>query len=710
MRYAKVLPLQSYRWRDLSFFITAYLVLLVISGARSVLPNQMWIDLPLHTAQVVVGSVLIIVAPGVLLLKALGLVSERISTCALLVGALSIVCWAVVFLALYLVSTVTVIPVLTQPVLLCSLGLLLGGLEYLAKSRSKSTSININQWITFSPALGLAIVAIFVSIAGSHLRTVGYPVGSTVLLLAICIVAVVPLALILDNPAESTAIVTIYLAALALIFHMAFISDYLWGWDVNQTFYLVSHIVETGSWDPDFFHRRTPLISVIATPVMLRQILGLDLNWVFKIYVPLLYALIPIAVYSLSRLYLSPRLSILPPFVLMFYQRFFNTIQVKQHFGELFLVSLVVVLIAEDFDNSKVLLVLFGFGLVTSHYVSAFLFIGMAGLYLIATFVFDSTRLPSVTRPGVSFSFAALVGILFAYWYMTVAQGYIFRQFVEIPTAIIIERLTASAEPVQQRTGQSLITQTLQMGVLRQLYFAIFATILGLLGTGVLATARRFISRDISDRHQAHLILCIPIFGMFAASIFVYGHFGIDRAIPLVFTVAAPFVLVGAVALARGLSTVFDRQIDPGAAVAVILAAFVLFNAGGVHYALNVDDSIEPSPSPQSFALEPEKNWAVFNDQEISGALWYVNHSNEDRLTFAGNFGYISLQRYQNRYTTNTSKFYERYANVSGVDLYIRNMKSDVCGELRYEHGCLDRAQTGNKIYENGRSKAYQKK
>jgi uncharacterized membrane protein len=438
-------------------------------------------------------------------------------------------------------------------------------------------------------------------------------------------------------------------------------------------------------------------------------VLGLDLNWIFKIYVPLLYALIPVGVYSLSRLYLSPRLSTLPPFVLMFYQRFFNTIQIKQHFGALFLVSLIIVLLSDELDRPQTLLVLLCFGLVTSHYVGAFLFVGMVGLYLVAAPVLDSLSLPSVKRGSITFSFVALAGVLFAFWYMSVAQGYIFRQFVEIPATIIVERLTATAEPVQERTGQSLITQTLQMGTIRMAYFIVFSSVFGLLATGTFVSVIRYFKRELPAPNRDHLLFCVPVFGMFTASIFIYGHFGIDRAIPFMFILAAPFVLVGASALGRFVSQPFGWSVDLAPAVAVLLAAFLLFNAGGIHYALGVNGAIEPSPSPQSFALEPEKNWAVFNDQETSGALWYVNHSDETHLTFAGNFGYISLQRYQNRYTTETSKYYTRYSNLTEADLYIRNLNSDICVEMNLNDECLKNPATGHKVYENGRSKVYQK-
>lgn len=708
MEYTKLLPAQVRRREQLPPVVVAYVVFLGLATLQGLFPNDAWINFPLHAVQVTVGSVLLLVAPGYFLLRVLAHPPERVSTHALLIGALSIVCWALVFLILYAVSALTREPMLTEPVLLSALGIVLVGLRYAAIVRRGPLYGLAQARLPQSRSVTLAITALAIAISGAHLRTVGISAGSVVLLLALIVIASIPIVLWLEEPDESASVVAIYLAAVALIFHMALISDYVWGWDVNQTFFLVSHLIETGSWSPDFFHRRTPLVSALATPLVLKQTLGLNLNWVFKIYIPLLYALIPVGIYSLSRLYLEPRQAALPPFVLMFYQRFFNTIQVKQHFGELFLVALVLVLLTDDSYNPKALLIFLGFGLVTSHYVGAFLFIAMLGLYLISLVVLKPL-LPSVNQPRISISFATLIGILFAYWYMTTAQGYIFRQFVEIPAAVIIEWLTATTEPVKDRTGKALIGQTLQMGLLRQIYFAVFASILGLLGAGVLTSVVQFLRNKLKYTHSLHLILCVPPFGMFAASIVVYAHFGIDRAIPFVFIVGAPFVLVGALVVSRGGPLSLGERIDPAPAVTVLLAVFLLFNSGAVHYAFGVDDTIEPSPSPQSFALEPEKNWAVFNDQEISGALWYVNYSDKEHQTFAGNFGYISLQRYQNRYTTETWKFYTWYPNANQADLYVRNLQTDICGEISYSDACLDSPAVGSKIYANGWSRAYQK-
>jgi len=694
---------------DVAWLSFGYMLLLLIFATGEIFQLPLIIELGLQITQLLLAGGLILFSPGWLFLRLLRFTPQNKTDACLLAGATSVALWAIaVFIMNFTLFALGVRRPLTDSNLLLLLGILISFLSLLVASYGKT--LKPKPWVFSAPPRGLLLSAVALPSAmiGAQMTTVGHPLANEVLLATLILISMIPIALGFDETTDNIRALVIYVTSLALIYHMAFISDFVWGWDVNQTFYLITHLVDTGYWNPKFLHRRTPLISIIFPVLSTVEISGVGLNWGMKIFIPIIYALLPVGVYSLAKEYLPSKLSIYPAFVVMFYQRFFNTIQGKQHFGALFLIALFLVLLKYDEHKGRVpILLALGFGLITSHYVSAFLFLGSLFLYSSASWILKYVRVSPVNRhfSKTHYIFMILMSLVFITWYIYTADQYIFEQLILIPHGVIVELLSNSSAPAQKRTGTSLLKQTLQMGTLRWLYFSVYASLLGLLGLGVLRTTKDYFDASTDDCQKLHLLLATPVFALFVFSIRFYGHFGIDRAIDLILVVAAPFIVVGLLWVTQHLPS--QVQMDPSVGLSVLLAMFLLLNSGAVHFALDLEQ--EPRPVPQSFALEPEKNWAVFNSQEISSAQWYVGHSNPDKLTTAGNFGYIALQRNQNRYTHWTSKYYDRYGSVGEADLYIRNHNSPICRDMDLPSYCLQTSSTGAHIYSNGRSDVYTK-
>jgi uncharacterized membrane protein len=662
--------------------------------------------------QFIVGTLMTLVLPGAMLLRILEYETDRLELVGVLVPVLSLASTSLVLFCAHFLFRLVGLQSLFIPRTLYLLQIsYVGALIFIARFSGVTGRIYTGNFVIEyrNPALFLSVLAFSTAVAGARLTTVGSRFGSTVLLVSLFSLALVPVALAWRGTTNTVHVLTIYLSALAVIFHMSLISNYVAGWDIQKTFQLASQIQQTGAWDAANYNRRVPLFTVTAVPAAISTLTGITLDWVYKIHIPVLYSFIPVGIFALSRIKLPGRVAAVAPFALIFYQRFFNNLNAKQHLGELFIISTLLVVFYVENKWKRLLLLLLAWGLVTSHYLMTFVFIGMLCAYYIGTALLRVLRVSSLlteNRKYVSLAFMPLMLVLFVSWYAYTAQSFIFDQFVIFPYRILTG-FTERATETSNRTGQSLLVQTLQMGSVRKLYFLIHASILGLLSVGILHS----IYHTIIGKHDAdwisYLLFGIPPLALFGFSMFFTGRFGIDRAYEVMLITSAPLILIGGITLATVFRRAFGWSPDVSGAriVAVILMLFIIFNSGAAHFVMGLQTN--PNPVPQSFALDRDKGWAEWNAKEVQAAKWFVAHRSTSTPAAAGNEGMTLIYRYRNTWEYDVIGSNDAYPELPDGMLFVRNHDTDVCDSLTYPAGCLDQQMTGSRVYINGHSEIY---
>lgn len=170
-----------------------------------------------------------------------------------------------------------------------------------------------------------------------------------------------------------------YCILLALLVGATFRGDGgFWGWDINQEFSVAMRVLLAQHWIPISNSPYNAMLSISVLPVVLSFLTNFSLTIIFKLFYPLIGALIPIASYCLLRRFV--RNSVAMPVVIIETIATFSYVQqltslARQVVGLAFFTGILLVIFDPTWDRekkTKIVLVL-TCGLSFSHYTSAYL-------------------------------------------------------------------------------------------------------------------------------------------------------------------------------------------------------------------------------------------------------------------------------------------------------------------------------------------------
>ena len=170
-----------------------------------------------------------------------------------------------------------------------------------------------------------------------------------------------------------------YCTLLALLFGSTFRGDGgFWGWDINQEFAVASKVLLDHHWIPTTDSSYNAMLSISVLPVVLSFLTNFSLTTIFKLFYPLIGALIPLASYCLMRRFV--RNSIAMPVVIIETIGSISyipqmTALARQVVGLTFFVGILLVLFDPVWDRKKKtrVILLLTCGLSFSHYSSAYI-------------------------------------------------------------------------------------------------------------------------------------------------------------------------------------------------------------------------------------------------------------------------------------------------------------------------------------------------
>lgn len=170
-----------------------------------------------------------------------------------------------------------------------------------------------------------------------------------------------------------------YCTLLALLFGSTFRGDGgFWGWDINWEFPVASRILLQQHWIPLPDSPYNSMLSITVLPVVLSFLTKFSLTIIFKLFFPLVAALIPVASYSLLRRFVRNSIAMCVVIIqtigsISYIPQF--TALARQTIGIAFFVGMILVLFDPVWDHNKKtkIILILGCGLSFSHYSSAYL-------------------------------------------------------------------------------------------------------------------------------------------------------------------------------------------------------------------------------------------------------------------------------------------------------------------------------------------------
>ncbi len=591
--------------------------------------------------------------------------------------------------------------------------------------------------IPSSPAVPFLVLLPFLAIVGTYMRDDYHMV--TLLFLLLVLIAIVGLAAGFGRlvPPSCYAL-AIYTIALSLLYHTSLISEYVWGYDIHHELHLVNGVLLPGLWDMTIPYNTNGMLSVVALVPIYSLICDLDPVWVFKILYPLLFALVPLALYRAVEKQTDARIGFFSIFFFFSFFTFYTEMisLARQQVAELFLALTVLVMIDKTMDRGRqaFLMIAFAFAMIVSHYgLSYIYFFSLVPAWLLlvvperlqpwlpewlarsACLLKSDPLAPPGTDGGIPVRTLVLPYILvfaaFAYlWYSTVAEGTALATFTGIGDKIWNTLFADSFNPT---TAQGMEILTRQSATpLHSLAKVVHIATQGLIAAGLLATLARRERWRIEPEYLAVslVFLLINVAGIVVP--FFASSLNTSRLYHITLIFLAPFAIIGGIALYESV-TGRIRQIRAAPfmgtayqALSAFFVVFFLFNSGLIYQV--VDDS------PTSMALETTGDKPVFNGKEVQGARWLFSEGIDRPIYVDGTRWWLLLgfdpgrQRYippdPSRVEPNSYLYFGTY-NIVRDSIRLEVQQNEITTAAYTDAGRFVRDR--HKVYDNAGSAVY---
>lgn len=515
---------------------------------------------------------------------------------------------------------------------------------------------NQPEYITLGDAFGWPVFLFallpFLAILGAWLVN-NYRVN-TLLFIMLAVVAIVPVLVAFRRIVpERYYPFVIWTVALALLLHTSLISNHIWGWDINQEFYISNLVVQNQAWDFSIYSNINAMLSIVMLAPIYSLVCNIDIVWVFKIIYPLLFSLTAPGIYMIAHRQSYDRIAFYGTFFFVsFFVFFTEMLQVaRQEIAELFLVLIALLIINKDLNKIKkyLLLIIFSFSLAVSHYGLSYLFmitLVLAWVILVVSelgslnrirdrisrsFDWEKRGYGPVFRPrhagerAITLDYVLLFFIFALGWYMFISSSSALNSITGLAMEFSNSMVSGFLDP-ETSEGLSIIvtsatTPLHQVGKYIQLIsqFFIFFGILSLL----LKPQKMDLGGEYFAIDREYFAISLVNFAIAAAGVvlpFFSSALNTTRLYQITLIFLAPFFVIGIIEAFKFLRSLLrSREIDltgetATRTIAAFLCVFVLFNSGFVYSALNDD--------PTSIALDDRIDYPRFNTQEIAGARW----------------------------------------------------------------------------------------
>ena len=297
---------------------------------------------------------------------------------------------------------------------------------YLVGSRRQSnySLISAVKNLKFHASIPLLVSLPFIAVLGA---VFGATSGNNfVLLILIVLISLVVLSIfsrkLVPKAFYSLAILSI---SLSLLLQGSLVSRYIIGFDVNAEYFFANLTLSNSFWNLSIQNAYNGMLSVGILPTIYSNFLNVDLTWIYKVVIPLIFSLVPLALFQAYRKFTGSRTAFLAVFLFMSIEEFYSTMLglPRQMIGEFFLALLILLIVANNITMAKrkLLFGIFGAGLIVSTYSLAYIFL----FFLLFTFCF----LPLVRkkrlkeRPLISGTVVVSYLGMLGFWYFLVNPG-----------------------------------------------------------------------------------------------------------------------------------------------------------------------------------------------------------------------------------------------------------------------------------------------
>lgn len=422
----------------------------------------------------------------------------------------------------------------------------------------------------------------------------------------------------------------VLMIAISLLFHSSFISNYIvpFGSDVPVEYFVFKTTQNNAFWistNPYFgdigFGRTHSMLSVTVLPTIYASLLNMDSMWVFKSLFPLIFSFVPLGLYQVWKGYVGKKYAFISAFLFMAYATFYTEMLGlnRQMVAELFFVLLLLVVLNKKMKMpcKMVCFMIFGFGLVASHYGLSEIFLFFISLTFISLFAFK--------RPSrnITASMVVLFFIVMFTWYIYTTDSAVFDSLVEFGDYVYSQlgeffNLASRGQTVLRGLGLES-PPTIWNAISRAFaYTTQFLIVVGFVGL-ITKQTKVHIERD-------YFTLSFIAMAFLAALILVPGlanTMNMTRFYHILLFFLAPLCVIGSGFLVKLVSK-RKEELRGSILLLVVLMPYFLFQTGFV-YEVTGSESWSVSLSKQRMdALQLYSHFGYIDAYSVFGAQWLL--------------------------------------------------------------------------------------
>jgi uncharacterized membrane protein len=382
---------------------------------------------------------LLLILPGVILLRALHISGSAIAANPVYVPCASLVVLIGSGLAVDLIGPrLGVAEPLRAPSLV--IGLEIACAALLACSRKAGDETRI-PWDEIPRPGRLAwpfLLALF-GAAGALRLNAGH--GNHVAALAILLVTgtlgiVFLLASAID---DALLVVVVFASSLSMLWSFSLRGDLVYGFDIQNEYYALQQTVTAGIWH--VYHPGDAygaMLSLTVLPTELHALTGMPALLIFKVVYPMIGALFPVAVFSIARRYLAGRWAFLAAVFVVMQQTFFQEYPAlaRQEIATALFAALIAALLEMTTTATRrrqwSFVAVLSAAMVTSHYSTDYMTIILLSVVLVVQFFFSWFRAVPRVNGSVVVTLCVCLGGAIVYYGMLTHSTANFSQFLSI--------------------------------------------------------------------------------------------------------------------------------------------------------------------------------------------------------------------------------------------------------------------------------------
>lgn len=465
----------------------------------------------------------------------------------------------------------------------------------------------------------------------------------------------------------------IFMISISLILLSGMRSNHIIGADAHMEYYIFQQTFSNEKWQILLLSTLDSCLSISILPAIYQSFLDIDSEHLFKILYPLLFSLSPLVVYIIAKEYLVDIYALFATLFFMSQNVFLGaTASARTTIAILFVALSIMVLLKNGISifEKRLLLIIFIFSCVVSHYSTTyifflsllFVFIGMQIIYGIFANkkrsipkmiglddkqnVMDSISIGDAPDPSGIYITKRMLVIFFVaifIWYSQVISttfdsgvGFILYSMRSLQDFFIIE---SRDEGLVSALGVGIE----DLGVPSKITFVFNWLTILFIAIGVMITLFRYYqrvalpSRNVDDnfsllRKRIDILffsLALIFFAILATSValpFVSKGYGIDRTYLLTTIILSSFFVLGGITVAESFRFRWKYLV-----VLMVLIPFFMCATGTMHQIFGSPRSINLNSEGVAFEM-----FYIYDQESI--AIKWLNRSIDNSKLYSDNF------------------------------------------------------------------------